>query len=156
MTINPILNVDSYKTSHYLQYPPGAEVVSSYVESRGGDYDQTVFFGLQVFLKECLSKPITREHIEEAGRGAGRTTGNRQVFQRHDQRLAFHEIDADVYRPGQACLRVTVEVQFLDIAHRVQEALAQGQQALCLVRHLFLADTRGLTHAHDLVRGQGT
>ena len=66
MNINPILNVDSYKTSHYLQYPPGAEVVSSYVESRGGDYDQTVFFGLQVFLKECLSKPITREHIEEA------------------------------------------------------------------------------------------
>ncbi|MEM7430519.1 MAG: nicotinate phosphoribosyltransferase [Pseudomonadota bacterium] len=66
MTINPILNVDSYKTSHYLQYPPGAEVVSSYIESRGGDYDNAVFFGLQFFLKEYLSKPITREHIEEA------------------------------------------------------------------------------------------
>lgn len=64
--INPILNVDSYKTSHYLQYPPGAEVVSSYVESRGGDYDETVFFGLQMFLKHYLTQPITREHIEEA------------------------------------------------------------------------------------------
>ncbi|MEO0423970.1 MAG: nicotinate phosphoribosyltransferase [Pseudomonadota bacterium] len=66
MNTNPILNVDSYKTSHYLQYPPGAEVVSSYIESRGGTYDQTVFFGLQAFLKDYLCKPITREHIEEA------------------------------------------------------------------------------------------
>ncbi|MEM9336121.1 MAG: nicotinate phosphoribosyltransferase [Pseudomonadota bacterium] len=66
MTFNPILNVDSYKTSHYLQYPPGAEVVSSYIESRGGDHSHTVFFGLQIFLKNTLSKPIRREHIEEA------------------------------------------------------------------------------------------
>ncbi len=66
MTINPILNVDSYKTSHFLQYPPGAEVVSSYIESRGGDYSHTVFFGLQMFLKNTLSKPITRDHIDEA------------------------------------------------------------------------------------------
>ena len=66
MSINPILNVDSYKTSHYLQYPPGAEIVSSYIESRGGDYDETVFFGLQMFLKEYLTKPVSREHIDEA------------------------------------------------------------------------------------------
>ena len=33
MNTNFILNVDSYKTSHYLQYPPGATTVSSYVES---------------------------------------------------------------------------------------------------------------------------
>lgn len=64
--INPILNVDSYKTSHYLQYPPGAEVVSSYIESRGGDYDDVVFFGLQQFLKTYLSQPITQENIDEA------------------------------------------------------------------------------------------
>jgi len=43
---NPILNVDSYKTSHFLQYPPGAEIVSSYIESRGGRYADSVFFGL--------------------------------------------------------------------------------------------------------------
>jgi len=63
---NPILNVDSYKTSHYLQYPPGANHVSSYIEARGGIYDESVFFGLQMFLEEYLSRPITREHIEEA------------------------------------------------------------------------------------------
>jgi len=63
---NSILNVDSYKTSHYLQYPPGATGVSSYVESRGGAFDYSVFFGLQLFIKQYLLRPITRENIAEA------------------------------------------------------------------------------------------
>jgi nicotinamide phosphoribosyltransferase len=63
---NLILNSDSYKTSHYLQYPDGSEFVSSYIESRGGVYGSTVFFGLQMFLKEYLTKPITLANIEEA------------------------------------------------------------------------------------------
>ena len=66
MNKNIILNVDSYKTSHYLQYPPNTEIVSSYIESRGGDYDRSVFFGLQMFIKEYLTQPITAENIEEA------------------------------------------------------------------------------------------
>lgn len=66
MHSNPILNVDSYKASHYLQYPPQTSFCSSYIESRGGDYKQLVFFGLQAFLKEYLCKPIKREDIEEA------------------------------------------------------------------------------------------
>lgn len=63
---NLILNTDSYKTSHYLQYPPNTNFVSSYIESRGGKYQQLVFFGLQAFIKEYLTKPITREDIDEA------------------------------------------------------------------------------------------
>jgi nicotinamide phosphoribosyltransferase len=63
---NLILNTDSYKASHYLQYPPGTEYVSSYIESRGGRYPQTLFFGLQAFLKQYLSSPISRDDIEEA------------------------------------------------------------------------------------------
>jgi len=66
MNTNIILNTDSYKASHYLQYPPNTKYVFSYVESRGGEYDYTVFFGLQAFLKEYLSKPITQEMIDEA------------------------------------------------------------------------------------------
>ena len=61
-----ILDTDSYKLSMYTQYPPGTEVVFSYVESRGGEYDRTVFFGLQAFIKEYLLKPITKEDINEA------------------------------------------------------------------------------------------
>ncbi|MCX2782364.1 nicotinate phosphoribosyltransferase [Microbulbifer thermotolerans] len=63
---NPILNVDSYKTSHYLQYPEGTQYVSSYIESRGGQFKEAVFFGLQAFIKQYLSQPITRNDIEEA------------------------------------------------------------------------------------------
>lgn len=63
---NLILNCDSYKTGHWLQYPPGTETVFSYIESRGGKYEKTLFFGLQMFLKEYLSKPITMEMIDQA------------------------------------------------------------------------------------------
>jgi len=67
---NLILNTDSYKSSHYLQYPPGAERVSSYIEARDGAADdpfpQAVLFGLQAFLKEVLAQPITGEDIDEA------------------------------------------------------------------------------------------
>jgi len=54
-----VLNTDSYKTSHYLQYPPGTNKVFSYIESRGGMHDRTVFFGLQYILKEYFTKPVT-------------------------------------------------------------------------------------------------
>ncbi len=66
MNNNLILNTDSYKASHFLQYPPGTEYVSSYVESRGGRYPETLFFGLQAFLKQYLTAPITRDDIDEA------------------------------------------------------------------------------------------
>lgn len=62
---NLILNSDSYKTSHWVQYPAGSEYLSSYIEARGGDYD-VVFFGLQAFIKEYLSTPITHRDIDEA------------------------------------------------------------------------------------------
>lgn len=61
-----LLSVDSYKSSHWKQYPDGTEAVFSYIESRGGKYDYTVFFGLQMFLKEYLSKPVTMEMVEFA------------------------------------------------------------------------------------------
>ena len=64
--MNIILNVDSYKTSHFLQYPPNTTYVSSYVEARGGQYKEAVFFGLQMFIKNYLTKPITQEEVEEA------------------------------------------------------------------------------------------
>ena len=67
MRTNIILNTDSYKVSHWLQYPPGTEYVYSYIESRGGMYDKTVFFGLQAFIKEYLTGPaFTEADIFEA------------------------------------------------------------------------------------------
>ncbi|AJQ94172.1 nicotinate phosphoribosyltransferase [Gynuella sunshinyii] len=63
---NLILNTDSYKTSHFAQYPQGTEYISSYIESRGGIYPSTVFFGLQMFIKQYLTTPITQADIDEA------------------------------------------------------------------------------------------
>lgn len=63
---NLILNSDSYKASHWLQYPPGTDATFFYVESRGGTYERTVFFGLQAILKEYLSKPVTHAMVDEA------------------------------------------------------------------------------------------
>lgn len=61
-----ILNSDSYKPTHWKQYIKGATNQFSYIESRGGEHPATVMFGLQIFLKEVLSKPITQSDIDEA------------------------------------------------------------------------------------------
>jgi nicotinamide phosphoribosyltransferase len=63
---NLILNTDSYKASHWLQYPAGVDKTFFYVESRGGQYDRTLFFGLQAILKEYLSRPVTHADVDEA------------------------------------------------------------------------------------------
>lgn len=63
---NILLNADSYKASHYVQYPVNTTVVSSYIESRGGVFDKTLFFGLQAFIKQSLLKPFTQADIDEA------------------------------------------------------------------------------------------
>ena len=63
---NILLDCDSYKSSHHLQYPPGTTKVFSYIESRGGRFDRTVFFGLQMYLKRYLSQPITQEMVDDA------------------------------------------------------------------------------------------
>ena len=63
---NLLLNTDSYKTSMFKQYPAGTTGVYSYIESRGGEYDTTLFFGLQAFIKEYLLEPITQADIDVA------------------------------------------------------------------------------------------
>lgn len=65
-TNNLILDTDSYKASHWLQYPPGTTAMFSYLESRGGRFEKTVFFGLQYLLKQYLSKGVTVEDVLEA------------------------------------------------------------------------------------------
>ncbi len=63
---NLILNTDSYKASHWGQYPTGTERVYSYIESRGGRFDRTVVFGLQMFIKNTLMKGVTIDDVKEA------------------------------------------------------------------------------------------
>lgn len=74
---NIITDTDSYKLSHWLQYPPGTERVYSYVAARGRSndfrfnrntksYDRLMLFGLQDLIVRKLSVPVTMEDVEEA------------------------------------------------------------------------------------------
>jgi nicotinamide phosphoribosyltransferase len=60
-----VTRTDSYKFSQFLQYPKATTHVSSYIESRGGE-DESVFFGLQAFIKQYLMKPVTMEDVIRA------------------------------------------------------------------------------------------
>jgi nicotinamide phosphoribosyltransferase len=61
-----IWDTDSYKNTHHNQYPPGTTSMFSYVESRGGLFPKTLSFGLQYYLKEYLTTPITLEDVQRA------------------------------------------------------------------------------------------
>merc|ERR1719498_238152 len=64
---NIMLLTDSYKITHWKQYPPGTTQVYSYFESRGGEFPEVLFFGLQYFIKRYLTgQVITQEKIDEA------------------------------------------------------------------------------------------
>jgi len=61
---NLILATDSYKHSHYLQYPPEARTISAYVEARANPFsDRVLFFGLQAWLRDALARPISGPEI---------------------------------------------------------------------------------------------
>lgn len=64
---NFILKTDSYKQSHHKMYPPGTEHVYSYFESRGGQFNDVVFFGLHYLLKEHFEgRVVTPAVVEQA------------------------------------------------------------------------------------------
>jgi nicotinamide phosphoribosyltransferase len=58
---NIALLTDAYKQTHWMQYPPGTQYVYSYFESRGGRFDSTVFYGLQILLKKYLEGVVIDE-----------------------------------------------------------------------------------------------
>ena len=75
---------DSYKVSQWAQLPPRTTNIYSYFESRrGARYDATVFFGLQIILKEHLcGVTVTREKIDAAERLYAAHFGRATVFNR--------------------------------------------------------------------------
>lgn len=81
--INFILDVDSYKLTHRVQYPANTENVFSFFESRGGEYPETVLFGLQyILLTKFVGIRVTKEHIDEAEEIAELHFGAANVFSR--------------------------------------------------------------------------
>jgi nicotinamide phosphoribosyltransferase len=64
--MNLITATDSYKVTHFKQYPPKTTGMFSYIESRGGVYGETKFFGLQYLLKTWLENLVTKDDVLEA------------------------------------------------------------------------------------------
>ena len=83
---NPLLLTDSYKMSHFRQYPPGTEQVYSYFESRGSDpkfaFREVVFFGLQYLLDSIAGQFVTAERIDRAESRCRLHFGNEHNFNR--------------------------------------------------------------------------
>src|SRR5689334_8003941 len=80
---NIVLLADAYKYSHHKLYYPGTNLIYSYFESRGGLFTETVFFGLQYFLKHYLQGVvITKEKIDEAETLMPQVFGRDDVFDR--------------------------------------------------------------------------
>mgnify|MGYP001569580740 CR=1 FL=1 len=57
---------DSYKSSHFLQFPPNTTKTHYYLESRGGEGDNLLFFGLQYILTEYFKNVPTIPEVKEA------------------------------------------------------------------------------------------
>ena len=81
MQSNIILLTDSYKVSHYKQYPAGTTQIYSYFESRGGQFENLTFFGLQYYLKEYLTgQVVTQAKIDQAEKLFSAHFGNEKLF----------------------------------------------------------------------------
>lgn len=64
---NLILAADAYKIPHWLLVPKKTTNIYSYLESRGGKFPATIFFGLQIYLKKYLEGRIIQKWmIDEA------------------------------------------------------------------------------------------
>ncbi|XP_067855226.1 nicotinamide phosphoribosyltransferase 2 [Heptranchias perlo] len=82
---NILLATDSYKVTHFKQYPPNTYKIYSYFECRKGKADvfkEIVFFGLQYILKKYLSgSVVTEEKIQQA----------KQLYELHFKQSVFNE-----------------------------------------------------------------
>jgi nicotinamide phosphoribosyltransferase len=79
---NILTSSDSYKISHLNAYCPKLEVLLSYLESRGGRFNKTIFFGLQYYLKMIEGVQVTTEKIDEAQLFWEAHFGRKDVFNR--------------------------------------------------------------------------
>jgi nicotinamide phosphoribosyltransferase len=78
---NFVLMADAYKYSHHKLYMPGTSHIYSYLESRGGMFNETVFFGLQYFLKEYLEgQAFNQQDLDAAEPFLKQVFGRDDVF----------------------------------------------------------------------------
>nr|XP_032819019.1 nicotinamide phosphoribosyltransferase-like isoform X1 [Petromyzon marinus]XP_032819020.1 nicotinamide phosphoribosyltransferase-like isoform X2 [Petromyzon marinus] len=103
---NIVLATDSYKVTHYKQYPPNTTTVYSYFECRGGKlngavdgevkFGEVVVFGLQYTLRKYFAgHVVSRKKIEDAkefylkhfGQPIFNEAGWMHILEKHDGKL---------------------------------------------------------------------
>lgn len=91
---NILLLTDSYKVTHWKQYPKGTTKVYSYFESRGGVFEKTLFFGLQSLIMEYLEgQVVTQEKIDDAEQLFATHFGNENLFNKKGWTYILKELD---------------------------------------------------------------
>ena len=88
---NLILATDSYKLSHWRMYPPGTTRIGSYFESRGGEFEETVFFGLQPLLDQIAGPVVHQRHIDKAAEFCSQHFGSDRIFNREGWQYILRE-----------------------------------------------------------------
>jgi nicotinamide phosphoribosyltransferase len=91
---------DSYKLTHWNQYPPATTRIFSFFESRGGPYQYSILFGLQyILLKHFVGRRVTASNIALWKKRAAAHFGNDTLYNEagwdiilndHDGRLPLH------------------------------------------------------------------
>ena len=116
-----IFRTDSYKWGHWLQYMPNTQNVYSYFESRNGaKFNNTVFFGLQYYLKEYLAGNVvspldvevaTKLSAKHLGPGRFNTDGWQYIVDKHHGKLPLliRSVPEGLPIPVSNC-QMTVEV----------------------------------------------
>lgn len=59
-----VADSDSYKLSHSPQYIKGADMMVSYFEARGGDFDKVLNYGAQLLAKEYFLQRLTQTQAD--------------------------------------------------------------------------------------------
>ncbi|MCY1420584.1 hypothetical protein D9M71_362110 [compost metagenome] len=92
----------------------------------------------------------------QGGRGTGRTGRHSQILERHDQRLAFNVVEAQVQVVRNAGGHAAVDVQLFEVLDLLEETIAERLDTGVFGGHFLLGNGEGFAHADNLVRGQGT
>ena len=81
LVIHNLVRTDSYKPTHWPQYPKDTRYVYSYLESRGGMFDQTLVSMFQYYTKAYLEgQYFTEADIDYARDFSAKHYGNPKLF----------------------------------------------------------------------------
>src|SRR5450830_1415002 len=155
------INIDSI-FKHIPQRRQFAQLVYFRFQQVHGEVD--VFFGREAAdgetdraVRQFVAAAQGAQYVRwfQAGRGAGRTGRHGDILDRHDQRLAFNVIEADVQVMRHAVIHVAVDIHFFDLLQAFGQTVAQSLDAADFMIHFFFCQAESFAHADDLVRRQG-